>query len=187
MAVSFATVDSTKMELTPMRVSFKKPGATAYTDLGGTLSNVVVELKYPKAEIKADQMGSDTVLDRRVKGFVCTVTTEIAQVKDKDEWKVVFPHATEGGTSPADWIDFVSAVGDSDLANSGQLLLHPLSQPNSNLNLDFWAPLACASAESTITYGPDAQAKLKIIWNILPDMTKQPAQFFVYGDNALVP
>lgn len=169
-----------------MRVSFQGSGATAFTDLGGTLSNVVIDIKYPKADIKADQMGSDTVLDRRVKGTVITVTTEIAEVQDKDLWKVVFPHSTEAGTAPADTIVFNSMVGDSDLANAGELLLHPLSKADSDLNYDFTAFLACGSAESQITYGPDGQAKLKIVWNVLPDMSTTPARFFMYGDRSLV-
>lgn len=187
MSVSYANVDATKMELTPMRVSFQGPGATAYTDLGGTLSNVVVEIKYPKADIKADQMGSDTVLDRRVKGFVCTVTTEITQIQDKNEWEVVFPHATLSGSAPADYVLFTSMVGDGDLANAGKLLLHPLSKADADLNYNYTFFKACASAESSVSYGPDGQAKLKIVWNILPDMSQSPAQFFIYGDENLLP
>ena len=99
MSVSYASVDSTKMELTPMRVSFKKPGASAYAEIGGTLGNVVVDIKYEKAEIKADQLGT-TVLDRRVKGLIMTVTTELTQTQDKfDVWKTVFPHSSFAGTT----------------------------------------------------------------------------------------
>jgi hypothetical protein len=99
MSVSYASVDSTKMELTPMRVSFKKPGATAFSEVGGTLGNVLVDIKYEKAEIKADQLGT-TVLDRRVKGLVMTVTTELTQTQDKfNVWKDVFSHSTFVGTA----------------------------------------------------------------------------------------
>jgi hypothetical protein len=187
MAVSYASVDSTVMELTPMRVSFQGPGATAFTDLGGTLSNVVVDIKYPKAEIKADQLGSDTVLDRRVKGMVVTVTTELTQIQNKAQWEVAFPHSLGGGTSPADWVQFNSAVGDGDLANAGILKLHPLSKADADVNYDYYFYKACASAESQVTYGPDNQATLKIVWNVLPDTSVTPARFFVYGDETLVP
>src|SRR5690242_7287431 len=94
MSLSYSTITPTEMELTPMRVSFKGPGAGSYSDLGGTLSNVVIETKYEKAEIHADQLGT-TVLDRRVKGLIVQVTTEITEIQNKDLWKVVFPHATE--------------------------------------------------------------------------------------------
>lgn len=184
MAVSYANVNGSQMELTPMRVSFKGPGATAFTDLGGTLSNVVIDIKYPKADIKADQFGSDTVIDRRVKGTVITVTTEIAQVQDKSLWDVVFPAGDyDAGNNT---FIFNSAVGTGDLDNAGELLLHPLSKPDSYLDNDFTAFLACGSSESSITYGPDGQAKLKIVWNVLPDTQVIPARFFMYGDRSLI-
>jgi hypothetical protein len=176
MAVSYANVDGSKMELTPMRVSYRG------VDLGGTLSNVVVEMKYEKAEIKADQLGS-TVMDRRVKGFICTVTTEFTQVQDKlNIWKAVFPHANHAGTAPADAMDFNSAVGDGDLINSGLLTLHPLSQIDSVLDYDFTFFKATADAQSSITYGPDKQATIKIIFNVLPDTSVVPPRFMRYGN-----
>jgi hypothetical protein len=183
MAVSYASIDSTKMELTPMRVSFKAPGAGSAVDLGGTLSNCVVEVKYEKAEIKADQMGS-TVLDRRVKGLVMTVTTELTQVQDKlNVWKTVFPHGTLGNSNAT--MDFKSMVGDGDLSNAGELTLHPLSQPDATKTFDWTFYKACASAESTITYGPDKQATLKVIWTVLPDTSVTPAKFARHGDASL--
>jgi len=183
MAVSYATVNSSSMELTPMKVSFKGPGALTAIDLGGTLSNVVIETKYEKADIKADQLGS-TVLDRRVKGLQVTVTTEIAEIQNKDLWKVVFPHATQVSTGTAA-MKFNSAVGDSDLGNAGELTLHPLSKATGDVTTDYHFFKACASAESSITYGPDKQATLKIVWNILPDTSVTPAKFYQYGDPAL--
>lgn len=184
MPISYATVTPTSMELTPMKVSFKGPGALTAVDLGGTLSNVVISTKYEKAEIKADQFGT-TVLDRRVKGLVITVTTEIAEIKNKDVWEVVFPHATEILTTTKA-VDFVSAVGDADLTNAGELTLHPLSLGAADFTGDYTFYKACSSAESEITYGPDNQARLKIVWNILPDTSVTPAKFYRYGDPAVV-
>ena len=184
MSLSYSSIDATLMELTPMRVNFKGPSDSSHIDLGGTLSNVVIETKYEKADIKADQLGT-TVLDRRVKGLIIQVTTELTQVEDKNIWKYVFPHATEAGTSPHKYIDFKSMVGDSDLANAGELVLHPLSKDNTVLDFDFTFFKACASAESSITYGPDKQAVLKIIWNILPDLSVTPPRFYRHGDSTL--
>lgn len=185
MAVSYATVDSTKMELSPMRVSFKGPAAVSAVDLGGTLGNVVIDMKYEKADIKADQLGT-TVLDRRVKGLIVTVTTEIAEVQNFDLWKVVFPHADKGtDMTKGDFVEFRSQVGDGDLSNAGVLTLHPLSTPDSDVTKDFTFFLACGDAQSAITYGPDQQAKLKIVWNILPDTSVVPAAFFIHGDPTL--
>lgn len=179
MSVSFANVDGTKMELTPMRVSFKG------VDLGGTLSNITIDMKYEKADIKADQLGT-TVIDRRVKGFICMVTTELNQVQDKvNVWETVFPHALHLGSGP-DAIQFNSAVGDGDLSNSGQLILHPLSQPNGILDYDFNFYKACGDAQASVVYGPDKQAALKIVWNVLPDTSVQPARFMRYGNLATV-
>lgn len=183
MSVSYATVSTPNMELSPMRVSFKGPGAGSYVDLGGTLSNIVIETKYEKADIKADQLGT-TVLDRRVKGLIVTVTTELNEIQNKDIWKVVFPHATETLTGTKA-VDFNSQIGDSDLGNAGQLRLHPLSKADADVSGDYNFSLATASAESAITYGPDKQSVLKIIWNILPDTSVQPAKFFRYGDPAI--
>lgn len=92
--VSFGQIDTKNMELTPMKVKFKPPGASVASDLGGTLDNVVISMGYKKADIKADQLGS-TVLDRRVSGIDIKVTTSLAEIQNKDIWKIVFPHATQ--------------------------------------------------------------------------------------------
>jgi len=92
--VSFASVDTNNMELTPMKVSFQGPGQSTAIDLGGTLGNVVIAMAYKKADIMADQFGK-TVLDRRVSGIDIKVTTELVEIQNKDIWKVVFPHATK--------------------------------------------------------------------------------------------
>ena len=176
--MSYATVTTSSMELTPMRVTFDG------VDLGGTLANVVISSKYAKSNILADQSGS-TVRDRRVSGIEITVTTELTEILNKDIWKVVFPHATliSSGTAA---IVFKENMGDSDLANANLLTLHPLSKTDLDLTTDYNFYKAVASAESTITYGPNEQARLKIVWNILPDESVSPNQFFKYGDPAVV-
>lgn len=179
-------VTVTNMELTPCQVFFQGPAATAEVDLGGTLGNVVVAAKYMKADVKADQLG-ETVLDRRVSGTEVTVSTELNEVKDKDIWKVVFPHATliESGGDKA--IQFNSNIGDSDIANAGVLRLHPQSIPSGTVDFDHTFFKAVANAESEFILSPTEQSKLKIVWNILPDLsvTGQP-RFYRYGDTTLV-
>jgi hypothetical protein len=169
------------MELTPMRVTY------AGLDLGGTMANVSIMAKYSKANIVADQSGT-TVRDRRVNGLEITVTTELSEVQFKNNWKVVFPHATKLGTGNANLaaIDFKDAIGDGDLSHAGLLVLHPLSKADSDLSSDYNFYKAVASAESTIVYGPSEQARLKIVWNILPDDSVTPNKFFRYGDPAVV-
>jgi hypothetical protein len=173
-----ATITTTEMELSPMQVTFNG------VDLGATLSGVVISASYKKSPLMADQSGS-TVRDRRVSGIEITVKTELAQVQNKDIWKVVFPHATlvPGGTAA---IDFKDAIGQGDQANAFELVLHPLSKDALDLTTDYTFYKAVASAESEITYGPEEQAKLSIVWNILPDESEVPNKFFRYGDPAVV-
>lgn len=171
-----------------MRVKFKPVGATAFTDLGGTLGNVNIGLAYKKSNIMADQFGK-TVLDQRVSAIDIKVTTEIAETQNKDNWKVVFPHGTEvvgsGPFAGATAFDFLSAIGDGSLSNAGELLLHPLSMPDSNTDFDYTFWKACSTAESEIVYSPENQAKLKIVWLILPDTSTQPARFARFGQRNL--
>ena len=179
--MSNAVVTTSTMELTPMRVTYNG------IDLGGTLANCVVTAKYSKSEIKADQSGT-TVRDRRVSGIEVTVTTEIAEIQNKDRWKVVFPHATKVGTGVGSLaaIEFSQNIGDGDLTNAATLVLHPLSKADADLSSDYKFYKAVASAESSITYGPTEQARLKIVWNILPDESATPNKFFRYGDPTIV-
>lgn len=178
MAVSTATVTPTNMELTPMRVTFNG------TDLGGTLSNVVISMKYNKSPIKADQYG-DTILDQRVSGQEFLVTTELAETELAANWKVVFPQSnlvTSGGNKQ-NYFDM--RIGDGDLARSAILILHPLSRANADLSGDFKFFKATATGESEVTYSPTGQAKLKIVWRVYPDTSATPAKFFVHGDPAI--
>jgi hypothetical protein len=169
--------------MTPMRVKFGTAGSEV--DLGGTLSNVVVKTEFSKGEIKADQFG-DSVLDRRVSGLMLSVTTEIAEVQLKDNWKVVLPHAklVDGGGGNKS-IYLQSMVGDSDLANAKQLLLHPLSKADSDKSGDLLIYKACAVAVTEIPFGPKTQAALKIVWNALLDTSISPARLALYGDPAI--
>lgn len=182
---SNATVTTSSMELSPMKVSFGTAGSEV--DLGGTLSNVVISAKYAKSNILADQSGS-TVRDRRVSGMEVSVTTELAEIQNKDLWKVVFPHATKIGTGTTTLaaIKFDDGMSDSDLANAKQLVLHPLSKAAADKSTDFTFFKAVASAESSVTYGPSEQARLKIVWNVLPDESATPNKFFRYGDPTIV-
>jgi hypothetical protein len=172
------------MELTPMRVSWKGPSAGSFVDLGGTLSNVKLNVEFTKADIKADQSGT-TVRDRRVSGLKITVETELLQIKDKDIWKVVFPHAHEVTSGGNKMMYFTTNMGDSDLANAGVLKLHPLSLADADLSGDYYFYKACGDAKSEISYGPESQIKLKIVWNIMPDDSVTPERFMIHGDPSI--
>lgn len=159
-----------------MRVNFDG------SDLGGTLDNVTVNVEFTKSEIKADQSG-DTVRDRRVSGLNISVTTALAENRLKDNWKKVFPHAklVDGGIAGKSMY-FQSAIGDSDLANSKVLILHPLSLADADKSGDYKFFKACADAKSEVVYSPTEQTKINVVWNILPDDSVQPERFFIHGD-----
>lgn len=176
--MSTATVTTSNMELSPMIVKYGTAGAEV--DLGGTLGNVVISAKYSKSNILADQSGS-TVRDRRVSGVEVTVTTELAEIQNKDIWKIVFPHATLTGSGTSGTIAFNSNIGDSDLSNAKQLILHPESKGALDVTGSYIFFKAVASAESSISYSPTEQARLKIVWNILPDESATPNKFFKFG------
>ena len=179
-------VTITNMELTPMQVKFKQNATdVAATDIGATLDNVVITAKYGKAELKADQYGN-SVLDRRVNEITVQVTTSIAEVQNKDVLKILYPHATVIDSGGNKALDFNTNVGDSDLANAGELTLHPLSKDPADVSADWTFYNACSSADSEFSYGPNDQVKAKLVWNILPDLTVTPPRWFRYGDPSLV-
>lgn len=175
---SFANVNTTNLELTPVRVSFKG------TDLGGTISNVKVTIKAMKADMKADQFGV-SILNRKVSGHECTIETELVEINNKDNWKVSLPWAsliTSGGNKQ---LYGTSQVGRDDLSDAGILILHPLSLPDSDLSRDFKFFKATVMGEIEPVYGPDQQVKLKVKWTAYLDTSVSPARMFVYGDPSI--
>lgn len=149
-------------------------------DLGATLDNVVIAAKYTKADMKADQFG-DTILNRSVSGIEVSVTTALAEIRNKDNWKIAIPNITlmkTGGSA----VEFQTKIGERDTTLTGLLRLHPLSEDNDSLSYDYVFYEAVASAESEITYSPTEQAKLSVVWTVLPDDSVVPARFFKHGD-----
>lgn len=175
MPISTSTFTTTNLELTPMRVTFNG------VDLGGTLGNVAVATTYSKAEIKIDQLG-ETVIDRTVTGLNVNITTELAEIQKKENWQVVFPHARLVTSGLNKLILFETAVGEKDSAKVHELVLHPLSKGNADLSTDYKFFKAVASAESEIVYSPTEQARLKIVWNVLPDFSVVPQKYYIFGD-----
>jgi len=179
MSASFANITPTNLELSPMRVSL------GGVDLGASLGNVSVSIEYTKAPIKADQFG-DSVLDMRNTGLKITVTTELAEIKNKDILKTVFPNMSlvDGGLAGKAGY-FVSKVGESDLSLAQQLVLHPLSNVDADKSGDYTFFKATADGKSSIVYGPTEQARLKVMWNIYPDTSVLPAKYLFIGDTTI--
>lgn len=176
---SQANVQTQLMELTPMRAKWDG------VDLGGTLGNILVKMKYTLADIKADQSGT-TVRDRRTSGFECSVEFEVTQIQDEALWKKVFPHAELVGVAPNQKLIFKNVIGESQISLSKLLELHPLSKDDADKTNDFNFFKAIANAESQVTYGPTEQGRLKIVMNVYPDESTTPNRFFSYGDPAIV-
>lgn len=182
MAPGTTEVHVDKMELTPQRVSWDD------NDLGGTKAGVTVETTFTKGEIKADQYGT-TVLDRRLNGFSCKITLELAEVRSLDKMAVVFPNAILTGTAPAaQSLTFRLPIGASDLDASKTLNLHPLVADDADVSNDFNFPKAFPSEESSIKYDPENQSSAKLVFNIYPFLTgtDQPI-FFKFGDPSVGP
>jgi hypothetical protein len=181
---SFATVTPTNLDLGICRVTY------GGTDLGATLDNVIITINRTKAEIKADQLGT-TVVDRKMSGTMMQVATSLAEVKNLDDvWKAVFPSADlviDGVDPTKKYMDFRERICFGDQANALPLLLHPLCNDDADVTGDFLFDLVIASEESEFTFGPEEQQRLKLVWNVLPDLSVSPARFLRYGDVTATP
>lgn len=175
MSLSNSTLTPGNFELSPCRVTYND------VDLGGTLSNVGVKIEDSLAELKADQLGN-TVIDRRVSGFKATIETELAETQLKDNWKVVFPAhklVSQGGQK---LILFDSQVGLSMVSLAKELVLHPLSRADSDLNGDVLVYKATAQGKADYILSPSDQNKLKVVWDVYPDFSTTPPRFLIFGD-----
>jgi len=175
---SFSTIDPTKMIISPSRVTFDG------LDLGGTSGNVTVTFGYKKSDVKADQIG-DTILDRFNSGIDIKVTTEFLEVLDLSKVETLFPAATYISASPGA-LQFNSAITTRDSDNAKILILHPLFQDTASENKDWYFWKAVPTEESEFVMSPTEQSKLKIVWQILPDVSVTPYRFMRYGDKDLV-
>lgn len=175
MSGSFAAVNPANMELSPMRIKFDG------TDVGGTLGTVKLNIDYKKTPLKADQMG-DTDLDYAVSGMALTLETMFAETIAKRLWKIAFPNADllTGNVG----VNFVSSIGQRDLALAKALIGHPLSLADGDLSRDINIYKAIAAGKSDVVYGPSGQQAIKVLWRLLPDTGVVPARFLFHGDPA---
>lgn len=171
-------VTTTKMDIGPCQVLF---GAD---DLGGTLDNVVVNFKYEKAPLMADQFGK-TLLDEAVSGMEVTIETSIAETRAKLLLSKIFKSANYAGTDPADYLDFKNRVPLRQLSLAEELTLHPLVEDAADKNFDWTFFKAMPSEESSYTFSPSEQGKMKIVWKVYLDTSVSPARMFRYGDKTL--
>lgn len=175
MSASNSTITPANIILTPVRVTFNG------VDLGGTTGGVSTAPKYKLSNITVDQYG-DTVVDAVVSGQHYNVKFILAESKNKANWKVAFPHAKllTGNTN----VYFDMQVGDKVSLHAAALLLHPLSNVDSDLSGDLLFYKAVAMSATEIKYGPDKQIGLSVEMMILPDTSLLPARFVMHGDPA---
>jgi len=154
-------------------------------DLGGTLDNVVINFKYEKAPLKADQTGS-ALLDEAISGMEVTIETSFTQTRDKELLQKLFPNADIGGTTPNFFIDWKDKVATRMLSSFAKVLkLHPIVEADASKNQDWNFYKAVPSEESSYTFGPADQAKMKIVWKVYLDLSVTPGRIFRLGDATL--
>jgi len=177
--MSNAAITVSKLDIGPCQVFFDGD------DMGATLDNVVVNFKYEKADLKSDQTGS-AVLDQAVSGIDVTIETSVAMTREKATiLKNLFKSADYAGTAPADYLDFKDKVALRMLTLSKTLKLHPLVEADAGKDYDWTFWKAIPTEESSYTFGPSEQGKMKIVWRVLLDMTTTPGRMFRYGDATL--
>lgn len=177
MSTSFSTITPGNFELSPCRVTY------GGVDLGGT-DKVTVKVEEKLAPLKADQLG-DSFIDQRVSGFKITIETALDEVLLKANWKVVFAAHALVGTSPNQSFYFNSQVGASMRELAKPLVLHPLSNVDGDKSADINVYLATANPSSSIEYSSQDQQKLKVVFEVYPDFSTQPAQWMLYGDPSI--
>lgn len=177
--MSDAAVVVSKMDIGPCQVKWGDD------DIGGTKDNVVVNFKYTKAPLMADQTGNPGLLDESISGFEVTIETSFLQVRDKELLAKLFPTAVLGGTTPDFFIDFKNAVATRMLSLAKGLTLHPIVEADASLNQDWYFYKAMPSEESQYVYSPTDQGKMKIVWKVYLDLSELPGRIFRMGDQSL--
>lgn len=175
MSASTANVNPLNITLSPMRVKYKG------VDLGGTVNAVTISIKFETADIMVDQFGK-SIIDKVVNGLQYSIKTEISEIKNTDNWQVVFPSSHEVINGGVKSIYMDMQVGDHLLTHAGLLVLHPLEKVDADLSSDYNFFKAVSIGASEIKYGPDKQSGLSIEWIVFPDTSVVPAKYMIFGD-----
>jgi hypothetical protein len=175
MPFSNANVNTQELDLGPCRVTY------GGLDLGATMGNVAVKIKYSKADMKMDQTGT-TIVDKRVSGLNITIESALAQVLDKNIWKKAFPTASLVTSGLNTGMLFDNKLGLSSYAGAQPLVLHPLNKADADKSNDYNIYKAYPTEESDIVFGPTEQQKLKIVWAVFPDVSQSGYPQLFIGD-----
>jgi len=178
MGASQATISVSNFDIGPAQVLFNG------IDLGGTSGGVKIKFKYEKKALKADQTGSSN-LDFAVSGMQASVETMFQETRNKTNLQALFPMANVVTTSGHLYVDFKDQTAVRQLAYSAPLQLHPLEEALSSNDYDWYFYKALPLEDSEYNFNPAEQAKVKIHWEILLDLTVNPARLFRVGNHAL--
>jgi hypothetical protein len=178
MSNSNAQINVLNIPLSPMRVKFNS------VDVGGTTGDVTLSIKMKMSPIKVDQLG-DSEIDDVVSGLHYSIKFVLAEVKNKDNWKIAFPSMKEivNGGLKAIYSD--AAIGDHLYPKAQQLLLHPLENVDADLSEDYLFYKASAQNASEVKYGPSKQTGLSVEFKVYPDTGTLPARYMFHGDPSI--
>jgi hypothetical protein len=153
-------------------------------DLGGTTDSVTISKKIDMADVMVDQYGK-TPIDKKVSGYAYSIKFTLAEVKNKANWKVVFPSDSLVTSGPNSAISADMNIGDSLYARAQLLVLHPLEATNGDLSEDYNFPKAASIQTSEVKYGPEKQTGLSVEIIVFPNLGVSPPHFFTYGDPSI--
>lgn len=173
-----ATVTPSNFDIGPCQVLFNG------IDIGGTSGNVKIKFKYAKSKLEADQTGK-TVLDMAISGMDVTVETMFQETRNKTNFNILFPSTNITTTSGHTYLDFKDQTAVRQLQFAAPLQLHPLEESLSSNDYDWYFYKALPQEDSEYTFGPTEQAKLKIHWQILLDLSVTPGRLFRAGNHSL--
>lgn len=178
MGASQSTITVSNFDIGPAQVLFNG------IDIGGTSGNVKIKYKYDKKTLLADQTGK-SALDAAVTGMECSVETEFQETRNKTNFQALFPSSIVTTTSGHQYLDFKDQTATRQLQYAAPLQLHPLEEALSSNDYDWYFYKALPMEDSEYTFGPEQQAKLKIHWTILLDLTVTPYRMFRVGNHSL--
>lgn len=176
--MSNANVVVSNLDIGPCQVTF------GTTDIGATLGNVAIKFKYDKADMKADQTGT-AILDQAISGMKVTIETEFAETRDKTIMALLFPDAIFQGSAPHLYLTFKDKTAVRQLANALPLILHPIVDAAASHDQEWYFYKAVPTEDSSYTFSPTEQGRMKIVWEVYLDLSVTPGQIFRYGDHSL--
>lgn len=171
---SFATIDNSKISISPVRLKFNG------VDLGACEGDVTVTAEDFTSEIKVAQLGN-SIVDLVSNGKNYRIKARLLEVSPAQLKKALPSTSLIGSTG-------VFADNNIGLKYSGfaqQLILHPLANDDADLSGDWLFYKAVVASPIELPYGNETVTGFDIEFLALPDFTTQPARFAFFGDTAV--